>query len=122
MSEDINNKGSIHSCKVCGANSMRIPQDKTPSGYVGQKDDTGKWWAGRVCGKCLPTVRKTRYRKSKEYPEVDCKGCGVQFKPKRLNKSQTCSAKCTMRVKRSQGVKDHGKAETLSKVKLPGQK
>lgn len=105
------------SCKICGKNMVKKDLPKTESGFVGHVDDNGKRWMARVCPDCMPSVRKERYRKPIELPEViKCAGCGMDYVPKQ-KRTTVCSNKCRNRVKRKESFTQQGK-QTPVKLKL----
>lgn len=120
MEHSVNGSASIRSCKICGDNCIKIPRPKTASGYVGAVDDEGKHWHGLICSKCLPEVRKTKYRPHKPKVEICCKGCGNTFQTNKPNKSETCSKKCYMRVSRKNTTATTHRDKGLHKILLPG--
>jgi hypothetical protein len=113
MEHSVNGSASIRSCKLCGENHIKIPRPKTASGYVGAVDDEGKHWHGLICSKCLPEVRKTKYRPNKPKETLTCNGCGNAFMTNKPNKTGTCSNKCYMRVSRKNTIKSTNRDSDL---------
>ena len=86
----------VTNCKRCQQPKEKIKTQNLRNSV----NENGKSWLGSICPSCTAAYMRERRTGISDYPEKTCGGCGTVFKPKTI-KSNECSAKCHMRVKRA---------------------
>lgn len=113
-----NNAERQAQCKLCNKIDYKIKRPKSVSGFSLCVNRDGKHWLGSVCPECAPKVRKTRYRKRQDIPEIMCESCGKRYKPKHNNTKRGCSPKCIMRINRGLDRDSLGKDKHLLEISM----